>query len=1038
MQAHRWTGRGIAAGLAAAWLATAAGGAEILAFDAAAHYTTTGWQTGANQGQGWGGDWTVTGTAQASGFLATAAANPRLRLGSQAFGLWADNGLLAEAIRPFAAPLPAGGVFRVRFQNLNVSSSRSQSVGLALRDAAGNILIQFYYNGGQANYRVSDAAPGRATSLPFTDQGVDVEILLLSEMRYRLVANSLVVEGDYTAPPAQMRFWNWSGWSGGENDLFFDEPSLLLPAAPGTALMLPEAPQECAEPTIFYDARGGPLAAAEEVVLYLGRNGWLHPRDLPMEPRGDGLWQAVVPLRRRTVSLEWAFHDNGAGAARQWDNNQRRDWRTAVAPCDAAGALEIVEPSWHGSLGHRSEVEIRGRAVGLEGQLHWRNETTGQAGWIPATPAWTVPGLALAEGTNEFRITGTTRAQSPNHGARDCATNAVYRQNGWQWRQNAGQGWGEWALTVEGEGGHFIGTDASTNLSSHPYAWGLHSRNGGQGMAVRRLDQPLAVGETVRMKFENNHVQTGGSVGISLRDGRDERLFSFLFIGGRANYLINDDAVERDTGLPWRAGGLELEFELTSPTTYRFTAAGQVWTGTLNAPADGRIRILRFWSFDAGTGSGHNVFLADLSITGAPRAGRELAARRTLVREPGPRFEVEMPGPGGGIRLTVPHPDPDHEYDVYITEDLVGGGWRPAGLGRRGNAGAPVFELAAPAPARFYATAMRPVRAWAIDNPYAGVNWSEFEPHKAALHMHTMMSDGGGRPHEVIDRYAALGYTIVSITDHDTQGPYNNLTHPDRARTTWPWEGFGRVPEALGLLAIEGNEISKRVHHGSYFNDFGAPDLQAEQDSLDAIVARGGLAVMFHPGRYTSGEDPITRDVAWYVGMFRSHPHLVGIEVYNQIDRFPGDRATWDAVQTQLIDERLVWGFSNDDMHSMTSQLGYNYNILLLPELSAEWMRRALTEGMFFYVHRPQAHNGPPPPVVRAIRVNEADGVIALEAAGHDRIEWISEGGAVHTGDEIRLGELANLGRYVRAVVHGAEDGTVVGTQPFRIARRTP
>lgn len=1028
----------MAACVAAAWGVPAATADDVVAFDRAADYAAAGWNNGANLGHGWNGGWQLSATPQAGWVLATSAGNPRLRLGSSAFGLWADNGQLAEAVRAFASPLPPGGVFRVRFQNLNVSSSRSQSVGLALRDASGSILIQFYYNGGQANYRVSDAAPGRATSLPFTDQGVEVEILLLSESRYRLVANGMAVEGDYAAPPAEMRFWNWSGWGGGDNDLFFDEPALLLPPEPGTSLTLPESPQECDELEIFYDANGGPLEGAGDVVLHIGRNGWKHPRDLPMQPMGGGLWRAEVPLRRRTVSLEWAFHDQGVGEARRWDSNRRLDWRAAVGPCDVAGALDILDPPWNGSAGHRSAVDIRGTAAGMEGLLHWINETTGQEGWIPSTPEWTVPGVVLAEGRNEFRISAPAPAQSPNHGARDCATNSTYRTGGWQWRQNAGSGWGEWALTVDGEGGHFIGTDASTNLSSHPYAWGLHSRNGGQSTAVRRFGAPLAVGEVLRMKFENNHVQNNGSVGISLRDGRDERLFSFLFIGGRPNYLINDAAVDRDTGIPWRTAGLELEFELTSPSTYRFKAAGQTLAGTLNPTADGRIRILRFWSHDAGTGSGHNVFLADLSIEGAAPPARELAARRSIVRVPGPEFEAEVPAFGGPLRLTVPRTDPDNVYDVYFTEDLLHGEWRPLDMARRGDAGPIEFELPPPSTAGFYATVMRPVRHWAIHNPYAGVDWNEFEPHKAALHMHTMMSDGGGRPHEVIDRYAALGFTIISITDHDTQGPYNNLSHPHRARTTWPWEGFGRVSDALGVLAIEGNEISRLAHHGSYFNDYGNPDLPAEAESLAAIAAKGGLAVMFHPGRYTSGEDPLQRDVDWYLQAFRDHPHLVGIEAYNQIDRFPGDRATWDALLTQLIDERPVWGFSNDDMHSMNSQLGFNYNIMLMPELSDAWMRKALAEGMFFYVHSPHAHNGPPPPVVSAIRVSEADGTIRIESGGHDRIEWISEGALVHTGDEIRLGEVAHLGRYVRAVVHAADSGAILGIQPFRVEPLTP
>lgn len=319
---------------------------------------------------------------------------------------------------------------------------------------------------------------------------------------------------------------------------------------------------------------------------------------------------------------------------------------------------------------------------------------------------------------------------------------------------------------------------------------------------------------------------------------------------------------------------------------------------------------------------------------------------------------------------------------------------------------------------------------WEIHNPYAAVDWERHQQYKANFHTHTTMSDGGGDPETVIDRYAELGYAVLALTDHDTISPRREPDDPDRHRTTWPWESFGRDPAALGMVAVEGNEISRLHHIGSYFNDYGDAGLPSEEAAFEEIGRRGGLAVLFHPGRYDKSVD-------WYAGMYRSYPHLIGLEIYNQGDRYPDDRRTWDAILAEIVAERPVWGFSNDDMHSLSRHLGRNWNVLVLPELTEERVRRAMEEGVFFYVYAPEGHEGPEPAAIRSVLVDERRGRIGIEAAGHDRIEWISGGATVHEGDSVDLSEVADIAGYVRAVIHAAEGEAVVGTQPFRVAPRT-
>ncbi len=164
---------------------------------------------------------------------------------------------------------------------------------------------------------------------------------------------------------------------------------------------------------------------------------------------------------------------------------------------------------------------------------------------------------------------------------------------------------------------------------------------------------------------------------------------------------------------------------------------------------------------------------------------------------------------------------------------------------------------------------------------------------------------------------------------------------------------------------------------------------------------------------------------------------LIGFEVYNKGDRYPGDRRTWDRLLAALMPEgRPVWGFSSDDMHRR-EQLGRNWNVLLLPELSAPSVRDALENGRFLFVYAPAGHDGPPAPHVKSIKVDPCDGIISIEATGYDCIEWVCAGDVVARGESAVLSQLPSLPAYIRAELRLASpDGDLVtGTQPFGIKR---
>ena len=55
----------------------------------------------------------------------------------------------------------------------------------------------------------------------------------------------------------------------------------------------------------------------------------------------------------------------------------------------------------------------------------------------------------------------------------------------------------------------------------------------------------------------------------------------------------------------------------------------------------------------------------------------------------------------------------------------------------------------------------------------------EQKQYKANLHAHTVISDGKKTPEELKEMYKSHGYSILSITDHETPRKHTDLTDAD-------------------------------------------------------------------------------------------------------------------------------------------------------------------------------------------------------------------------------------------------------------------
>ena len=330
---------------------------------------------------------------------------------------------------------------------------------------------------------------------------------------------------------------------------------------------------------------------------------------------------------------------------------------------------------------------------------------------------------------------------------------------------------------------------------------------------------------------------------------------------------------------------------------------------------------------------------------------------------------------------------------------------------------------------------------------------------------------------------------------------------PDRNLPEW---------KTSDVLAIKGQEVSKtgweNHHFGNYFSDFlsdGTAKNITELVKQAAAYDEEGLQVIFHPGRYVYREyyqryvnpqadewsplnnekfwnlpddyegwdpnaegfnkdkarfmdlDPIVRDtiIDTYVDLYMSTPTLVGMEVINYQDIYYDDRMVWDAVLTETMPYRPVWGFANDDSHGTgVSEVYLNMEFMLLQEKTVEDFKDAMVNGNFFFGSYVSNHeegmSGGEAGLVNEVQtkkdlpkftnliVDEENNTITIECEniadaemnGNMPIQWISCGKEVGTGATIDLTN-PEIDKYVRAVISG--DGGQMYTQPIGIVKST-
>jgi hypothetical protein len=162
-----------------------------------------------------------------------------INTGGEAWGFYANNSNLSEAIRPFANPLAVGQTFSINMDNGWIDGG---TVGLGLRNSSNNNVWEFFFAGGQSFYQINASGGVSNTTVGFTDEGLRLDFLLTSSTTWKLTLTQLsngnvtIYTGTLMNPAGgstidRVRLFNFNAGPDGQRNAFFNSMQICDPPA---------------------------------------------------------------------------------------------------------------------------------------------------------------------------------------------------------------------------------------------------------------------------------------------------------------------------------------------------------------------------------------------------------------------------------------------------------------------------------------------------------------------------------------------------------------------------------------------------------------------------------------------------------------------------------------------------------------------------------------------------------------------------------------------------------------------------------------
>jgi hypothetical protein len=222
--------------------------------------------------------------------------------------------------------------------------------------------------------------------------------------------------------------------------------------------------------------------------------------------------------------------------------------------------------------------------------------------------------------------------------ATDDASQTAY-DDGWQMTDNGGSGYPAWSAigtssSGSGSQGVFMSSNSAANhipTGAQNEAFGFFANGGGVSHAVRSFSSALVVNNKFTIDMDNGSINSGGTVGFSLRNSSDANLFEFFFVGGGSNYTVSATNVVNQSGgaVGFQSTGLRLAFTLTDSNSFFLSidrlgngvGVDHTYTGDLFAGGGNQsISNFRLFNANAGSGSGNDAYFNSFVVSAVPEA----------------------------------------------------------------------------------------------------------------------------------------------------------------------------------------------------------------------------------------------------------------------------------------------------------------------------------------------------------------------------------------------------------------------------------
>ena len=243
--------------------------------------------------------------------------------------------------------------------------------------------------------------------------------------------------------------------------------------------------------------------------------------------------------------------------------------------------------------------------------------------------------------------------------------------------------------------------------------------------------------------------------------------------------------------------------------------------------------------------------------------------------------------------------------------------------------------------------------------------------YKAAMHVHTNISDGRLSPEEVKRAYMELGYSIIAFTDHEVFVPHNDLSDenflalnaveiakndPTTCQGGWPYMKTCHInlyakqkdndycpicTESSIYVPHSRQYLTERMKKNTFKKEYST---ECFNRIVDVAAEYGFLACFNHPiGSLQNYED--------YIGM----KNLWGIEWYNAGSNTEGMMESMQAVDDLLRAGQKVFPIAGDDSHNY-NLIGFSFNMVKAEDFSYESVMSAFEKGDFYSSTGPEFH----------------------------------------------------------------------------------